>query len=407
MISVHEFSKSIQHARFFRWKLAVVVFLMVTAILCFNPINGYFLLTDADDKATRIAIGVQGLPSLAGVGDFNGDHHPDLLLVGSGADDGHQVDFWSVSFGDGKGRFVLESEFRTMADATSLAIGDFTGDGNDDYAVTYTTTLFLAIHASNGNGVFPFLSGVELDSLPVGVGAADLNQDRKLDLVVLEAGFGAGSNVAILLGNGDGSFQEPQRITVGRGSRSLVIADINGDQHPDIATANAGSNDVTLLINTTPQPAASPVVFDQTTIRNIGNSPSTMTVGNFNQDGIPDLVVGTTDGVVFLAGNTSGLFADAQIVLSGKKIQSGQLYLNSGDFNGDGITDVVASPFGNRASKIVILFGSASKPLQQKLKLAAGNNPLQVVTGNLDGNHQTDLIVFNRQPQQVTVVLNI
>ncbi|MBI4751920.1 MAG: VCBS repeat-containing protein [Acidobacteria bacterium] len=407
MISVHEFSKSIQRTRFFRWKLAVVVFLMVTVVLCFNPINGYFLLTDADDKATRIAIGVQGLPSLAGVGDFNGDHHPDVLLVGSGADDGHQVDFWSVRFGDGKGGFVLESEFRTMADATSLAIGDFTGDGKDDYAVTYTTTLFLAIHASNGEGIFPFLNGVELDSFPVGLGTADFNQDQKLDLVVLEAGFGAGSNVAILLGNGDGGFQNPQRIAVGRGSRSLVIADINGDQHPDIATANAGSNDVSLLINTTIQPAARTLVFDQTTIENIGNSPATIAAGNFNQDGIPDLVVGTTNGVMFLAGTGNGSFAEAQTVLSGKKVQSGQLYVNSGDFNGDGITDVVVSPFGNRASKIVILFGSASKPLQQKLKLTAGNNPLQVVTGNIDGNHQTDLIVFNRQPQQVTVVLNV
>ena len=45
----------------------------------------------------------------------------------------------------------------------------------------------------------------------------------------------------MLLGNGDGTFQQAQDFTVGVGPDSVVVADLNGDGKPDLATANYGT----------------------------------------------------------------------------------------------------------------------------------------------------------------------
>jgi hypothetical protein len=79
--------------------------------------------------------------------------------------------------------------------------------------------------------------------------AGDLNGDFVVDLAVAHPfvnGF-----VSALVGNGDGSFQAPARFSAGSEPRSIAIADLNVDGRPDLAVANALTNDVSVLPNTT------------------------------------------------------------------------------------------------------------------------------------------------------------
>jgi hypothetical protein len=62
-----------------------------------------------------------------------------------------------------------------------------------------------------------------------------------------DAGNGAG--VSVLLGNGDGSFQDPSSFAAGMSPSAVAVADFNGDNWPDLAVANFGSNDVSILLN--------------------------------------------------------------------------------------------------------------------------------------------------------------
>ena len=73
------------------------------------------------------------------------------------------------------------------------------------------------------------------DSRSVAVG--DFNGDGKPDLAVANSGS---NNVSVLLGNGDGTFQAPVNYTAGSRSASVAVADFNGDGKPDLVVANYG-----------------------------------------------------------------------------------------------------------------------------------------------------------------------
>src|SRR5437868_9204287 len=83
---------------------------------------------------------------------------------------------------------------------------------------------------------------VDVGNNPNAVAAVDVDGDGQLDL--LTANMGAsdnpGSTVSVLLGNGDGTFQDPRTFAVGAGPSALAVADVNGDGTPDLITANTG-----------------------------------------------------------------------------------------------------------------------------------------------------------------------
>src|SRR5207253_1727606 len=119
----------------------------------------------------------------------------------------------------------------------------------------------------------PVGAGTRAQSVAIG----DFNLDGKPDLAV--ANFPS-SFVTILLGNGSGGFTQPAGSPVGAGGgpRSVAVGDFNLDGKPDLAVANYGSNNVTILLGNGnggfTQPAGSPV--------GTGSSPFSVAVGDFN-----------------------------------------------------------------------------------------------------------------------------
>src|SRR5207249_3303568 len=93
---------------------------------------------------------------------------------------------------------------------SSLAVGDFNRDGNPDLVATGPLLFELAVFLGNGDGTFR----PRVDySVPQGsaVIVADFNEDGKLDLAVAHGSAGSVSKgVAIFPGNGDGTFEAPK-----------------------------------------------------------------------------------------------------------------------------------------------------------------------------------------------------
>src|SRR5204862_441374 len=126
---------------------------------------------------------------------------------------------------------------------------------------------------------------------PQSVAVGDFNRDGKPDLATANT---SSNTVTILLGNGTGGFSQAagSPVAVGAGPQSVAVGDFNRDGKPDLATANAGSNNVTILLGNGAggfsQAAGSPVA--------VGNPPFSVAAGDFDHDGKPDLATANGDG---------------------------------------------------------------------------------------------------------------
>jgi hypothetical protein len=114
---------------------------------------------------------------------------------------------------------------------SSIVVADLSGDGVLDLAVANQLDDNVAVFLGNGNGTFGSPATYEVGQ-PLSVASADLNGDGALDLAV--ASYSSGS-VAVFLGNGDGGFPESVSYPAGDGSSSVAIGDLNGDGAADLA----------------------------------------------------------------------------------------------------------------------------------------------------------------------------
>ena len=150
------------------------------------------------------------------------------------------------TFGTGFGTVIVNG------DPTVAATGDFNGDGNLDLAEVINTSIYssysseIAILEGNGKGGFYYAQNVHLgDILPTHIVAGDFTGNGKIDLAV--SGFGL-PYILVILGNGDGTFQVPQEVPVGSNPESILTGDFNGDGKLDLAVLNTGDNDVSVLL---------------------------------------------------------------------------------------------------------------------------------------------------------------
>jgi hypothetical protein len=293
-------------------------------------------------------------PVAVTVADFNGDGNADLATSNL---DGDSV---SIFLGNGDGTFGPQTTVPftkpngQATDPAASATGDFNGDGKLDLAVALQSASSIGIVLGNGDGTFQNYVAYDVVSGPSGVVAGDFNQDGKLDLAVSD-----GNGVSILLGNGDGTFQTSQLVSVLPQLVGIIAADFNGDGKLDLlAIADAGpSSGVYVLLGN------GDGTFQPPTGYLTGSSTISATVGDLNADGILDLVVPVVSSrtVFVFLGNGDGTFQSPLEFLVGSQSVGGGMYAAAvADFNGDGLFDL-AIPFdtsnGGATSMAVLVQG--------------------------------------------------
>ena len=238
------------------------------------------------------------------VGDFNNDGYQDLAVANStNGSIGVLISYVNQS---GDWGLAASVTYGSGGDnPSSLAVGDFNNDGNQDLTVANGDNIGILL----GNGSGGFAKAVKYGSggtAPRSITMADFNRDGKQDLAV--ANYASG-NVGILIGNGDGKFAAA--LTYGSGGTypiSLAAGDFNGDDFQDLAVTNLTSNGpVGVLLNKGESGAGE---FQLAVpYAPLDTSPRCAVVGDFNgdEDEFDDLAVlswpGATIGLLL---NTEG-----------------------------------------------------------------------------------------------------
>src|SRR5215471_4179587 len=119
------------------------------------------------------------------------------------------------------------------------------------------------------------------------------------------------------------------------------------------------------------------VTFTQPTNFAVGNTPVSVVVGDFNGDGKQDLAVANegSNNVSILLGTGTGSFATATSFAAG----SGPQWVAVGDFNGDGKQDLAVANFND--NNVSILLGTGTGSFGTATNIAAGTNPQSVAIG--------------------------
>jgi Big-like domain-containing protein/VCBS repeat protein len=285
---------------------------------------------------------VGSYPTSVAVGDFNGDRKLDLAVTNQ------QGSTVAVLLGNGDGTFQPAANYAVGAGPTSVAVGDFNRDGKLDLAIAILYEGTAAVLLGNGDGTFqPPVNYACYNPYSITVG--DFNGDGKLDLAVANY---VGNTVSVLLGNGDGTFQAAVNYPAGGGSSRqccdpfwVTVGDFNGDGKPDLAVANNSSNDVSVLLG------SGDGTFQEQVRYAVGPDPGFVTVGDFNGDGELDLVAnGGSSDVSVLLGNGDGTFQSAVNYLTGGAPSS----VTVGDFNGDGKPDLVVTNSGDGTVSVLL-----------------------------------------------------
>lgn len=376
----------------------------------------------------RYAIGV--FPGKSAAGDFNGDGHVDLVISNFNSND------VSLLFGRGDGTFRQEVRFDLQAAPNQVITADFNHDGRLDLAVANVADDEVGIHLGQGDGTFrtlrtggPWGTG----STPFALAAADYNGDGHLDLAVANR---QSSDVSILLGRGDGTFQEQVRFAAGSQPWFILAGDFNGDGRLDLSTANALSHDVSILIGlgdgtfqrdptatrqawTNPQGTVlrdfngdghldlATITYTgghlfvflgrgDGTFHNrmrfpVGSTPVDLVAQDFDRDGVLDLATVNCDSVdlSILRGQGDGTFAPEQRFPASF---SGEFIL-SADFNGDGVPDLATG--GQYATGFAVLLGTAAGTFPETQRYIVRDSPSDAAAADFNNDGVVDLAFTN------------
>jgi hypothetical protein len=268
---------------------------------------------------------------------------------------------WSASSRAGAAEFLPPADFPTAVQPYGLAAADFNGDGLPDLAVvcagawnTGAGGNVMTVFTNSGNGSLDGGISYATGVFPVAVTAADLNHDGAPDLVVTNRQPNApidNSHLSLFLNRNDGSgtFHAPASIPSGRQPMHTVVGLFNADPHPDLAVAVHGSWAIQILI-----------------------------------------------------GNGDGTFAEPLPRISLGPDDYEPQGLATGDFNGDGNTDLVATLWFR--SEVRILTGNGNGSFNLGATLPVGSRPGAAVVSDLDHDGASDLIVADTLDRTISIL---
>ncbi|HET9741545.1 MAG TPA: FG-GAP-like repeat-containing protein [Terriglobales bacterium] len=322
-------------------------------------------------------------PDSIAIGDLDGDGHPDLVLTTS--------ENIVVLKGNGDLTFQNPVFYTAQADVAGIVLADVNGDKKLDIVVTNEFSNSFSVLLNNGNGTFSSAMNYAAGGLPTSIAAAGITGNALPDLVVLNSlDSGTSGDVEVFnnLGNGVFTAGIPDEFFSGNALGGIVdvaLADFNHDELPDAAVLD-GASRVNILLN------SGGYGFSLRSVVGLTEACSSLVAGDVNGDGNIDLVVaGGTHYFVFL-GNGDGTFT-APLVASLPQNANGVHAMALADFNHDQTLDLVLGNTTTTGTDIAVLLGTGNGTFGTASPQAVSGFPYALVTGDFNGDGNQDIAV--------------
>ena len=368
------------------------------------------------------ASGGQGADGVT-VSDVNGDGKPDLVVANRCLNNSSCANgSVGVLLGNGDGSFQAVVAYESGGGYSyAVTVSDLNGDGKPDVVVANQCAVVgtctngnVGVLLGNGNGSFQASVAYNPGGYQsYSAATADLNGDGKLDLIVANS-CNTFNNctgaLAVLLGKGDGSFQN--EVTYSSGgfeAYSMAIADVNGDGKPDLIAVNAcvsnsncNNGTVSVLLGNGDATFQTAMTFNSA-----GQYPLYLAVADVNGDGKPDLIVDnrcvsssdcSTSTLGVLLGNGDGTFQAAVTYTSNG---NNSYSVAVADVNGDGKPDIVVT--NNCATSgtctggtVDVLLGNGDGTFQAPVSHDSGGAyAMNVSVADVNKDGTLDLVITN------------
>jgi hypothetical protein len=322
--------------------------------------------------------------------------------------------------------FAPKVDFPTGSGPNSVSIGDINGDGSPDVAVAnfYGNTTSILLNTTPTGATTPtFAPKVDLNTgnNPFSVSIGDINGDGSPDVATANASPMGNINMplyttSILLnttptGSTTPTFAPKVDFPTGKSALSVSIRDFNGDGSPDVATANRWGYNTSILLNTTATGSTTPTFAPKVDFPT-GDFPVSLSIGDFNGDGSPDVATAnadTSDVSILLNTTATGSTTPTFAPKVDFPTRDWPISVSIGDINGDGSPDVATANFSSYTTSILLnttATGATTPTFAPKVDFTTGIVPYSVSIGDINGDGKPDVVTANRNSDTTSILLN-
>ena len=337
-------------------------------------------------------------PTSVAVGDFNNDNQSDIVVANSG------TDTLGILLATKNGTFRMEMMYPIGTDSFPQYVitCDINNDNQMDIVSVNSKINSISVIMGYGNGSFAeqIIYSTGDKSYPSDVVAGDVNNDNRLDLVIVNEGTGS---ISILFGYDYTSFESEQAYSSidNVDPRAVVVSDFNNDNIEDIAAIFTTSETLCILLG---YGNGSFTIVKTYSLPN-GSKPWAIAVGDFNKDNLSDIVIANSYSynIGVLLGYGNGSFSTIILYPTGGDTKLPAIAC--ADFNNDSQLDVVVINGGSNTIAVLLGYGNGSFAINVIYPTAEGSVPSAIAIGDFNNDSRLDIAVANYGTYTVGVLL--